>query len=181
VAAPRASDVLRGARLVVMDVDGTLTDGSIVFHGGSATERAAEIQSFDVRDGIALRWLARAGLQLAWISGRGSGATEARGAELGIHHVFLRVGDKRGELVRLQERLGITAAQTVSMGDDLPDLGLRAASGFFAAPADAREEIRARADLVTRAPGGRGAVRELAEEILRARGEWNALVESYAR
>jgi len=175
------SSLLRDARLVVMDVDGTLTDGTVALLGGSATERAQEIQTFDVRDGIALRWLSKAGLQLAWISGRGTSATQARGAELGIHHVLLRIQDKRAELTRLQAQLSITPAQTVAMGDDMPDLGLRARAGFFAAPADAREEIRARADLVTRAVGGRGAFRELAEAILRARGEWPALVESYAR
>ncbi len=176
-----ASSLLRDARLVAMDVDGTLTDGTVALLGGGSTEGAVEIQCFDVRDGIALRWLSKAGLQLAWISGRGTGATQARGAELGIHHVLLRVKDKRAELARLQEQLKITPAQTVAMGDDLPDLGLRAGAAFFAAPADAREEIRARADLVTRAVGGHGAFRELAEEILRARGEWTALVESYAR
>lgn len=175
------SSLLRDARLVVMDVDGTLTDGKVLLLGGSATERAQEIQAFDVRDGIGLRWLSKAGLQLAWISGRGTGATQARGAELGIHHVLLRIKDKHAELTRLQAQLSITPAQTVAMGDDLPDLGLRAGAGFFAAPADAVEEIRARADLVTRAVGGHGAFRELAEAILRARGEWTALVESYAR
>lgn len=180
MSAPDRTDALRRGRLVVFDVDGTLTDGSIVLTGG-AVGRPEEIQRFDVRDGIALRWLADAGLRLAWISGRGSAVTEARGVELGIHHVALRVPDKRVELERLQARLGIDPAETLAMGDDMPDLGLRARAGYFAAPGDAREEIKARADLVTRANGGRGAVREFAELILRARGGWDALVESYAR
>ncbi|MCY2959795.1 MAG: HAD hydrolase family protein [Planctomycetota bacterium] len=175
------TDALRRARLVVFDVDGTLTDGSIELIGGSATQKPQEMQRFDVRDGIALRWLADAGLSLAWISGRGSGVTEARGVELGIHFVALRVKDKRVELERLQARLGIAPEETLAMGDDMPDLGLRARAGFFAAPGDARTEVSARADFVTTATGGRGAVREFAEAILRARGEWDELVESYAR
>ncbi len=175
------TDALARARLVVFDVDGTLTDGSIELIGGSATEKPVEKQRFDVRDGIALRWLAKAGLQLAWISGRGSGVTEARGVELGIHFVALRVADKSEELKLLQQRLGIAVEETLAMGDDLPDLRLRIRSGFFAAPADARAEVRSRADFVTNANGGHGAVREFAELILRARGAWDAVVESYAR
>lgn len=175
------TDALRRARLVVLDVDGTLTDGSIVMLGGSASEKPVEIQRFDVRDGIAIRWLADAGITVAWISGRGSGVTEARGKDLGVQHVALHVPDKRVELERLQQRLGIAPEETLAMGDDMPDLGLRVRAGFFAAPSDAREEVKARADVVTRAAGGRGAVREFAEMILRARGGWDALVESYAR
>ncbi|MBL8863628.1 MAG: HAD hydrolase family protein [Planctomycetes bacterium] len=175
-------EVLRRARLLALDVDGTLTDGSIVLTGpAEGAARPAEIQRFDVRDGIALRWLADAGLELAWISGRGTAVTAARGAELGVRHVLLRVARKSDELGRLQSQLGIDPSETIAMGDDLPDLRLRARAGFFAAPADARAEVRARADLVTTAAGGRGAVRELAEVILRARGAWDDLVESYAR
>jgi 3-deoxy-D-manno-octulosonate 8-phosphate phosphatase (KDO 8-P phosphatase) len=175
------TDALRRARLVVFDVDGTLTDGSIELIGGSATAKPQELQRFDVRDGISLRWLADAGLTLAWISGRGSGVTEARGVELGIHHVALRVKNKRVELEELQRRLGVGVSETLAMGDDMPDLGLRVRAAFFAAPADARAEVRSRADFVTNAAGGRGAVREFAELILRARGAWDAIVESYAR
>lgn len=175
------TEALRRARLVALDVDGTLTDGSIELVGGSAREKPVEKQTFDVRDGIALRWLSDAGLRLAWISGRGAGVTEARGVELRIDHVALRVADKAVELERLQAALGIAVDETVAMGDDLPDLSMAARAGFFAAPADACAEVRARADLVTRASGGHGAVRELAEAILRARGEWDALVASYGR
>jgi len=177
----KLTEVLRRARLLALDVDGTLTDGSIVLLGGSVSEKPQEIQRFDVRDGIAMRWLADAGIKLAWISGRGAGVTSARGVELGIHHVALRVPDKFVELERLQARLGIDPTDTIAMGDDLPDLAMRSRAAFFAAPSDACEAVRSRADLVTRAAGGAGAVRELAETILRARGAWDALVESYAR
>jgi len=120
-------------------------------------------------------------VHVAWISGRGSAVTQARARELGVEHAFVRVADKRAELQRLQERLAIDVGETVAMGDDLPDLGLAARAVVFAAPGDAREEVRARADLVTRAAGGNGAVRELAEAILRAQDRWEALVRSFAR
>lgn len=177
----KVTEVLRRARLLALDVDGTLTDGSIVLLGGSASEKPQEIQRFDVRDGIAMLWLADAGITLAWISGRGAGVTAARGVELRIPHVALRVPDKFVELEKLQTRLGIDPADTIAMGDDLPDLAMRSRAACFVAPSDACEAVRTRADLVTRAAGGAGAVRELAEAILRARGAWDALVESYAR
>jgi 3-deoxy-D-manno-octulosonate 8-phosphate phosphatase (KDO 8-P phosphatase) len=174
--------VLRRARLLALDVDGTLTDGSIVMSDPREPgARPVEIQRYDVRDGIALLWLARAGITVAWISGRGTEATAARARDLGVEHVALRVADKRAELARLQAHLGIEVADTVAMGDDLPDLALRARAAFFAAPSDARAEVRARADCVTVAAGGRGAVRELSELILRARGAWDGLVDSCAR
>ncbi len=178
--APAQFEVLRRARLAVFDVDGTLTDGGIVLAELGPAARG-EIQRFDVRDGIALRWLAGAGITVAWISGRGSDATRARAKELGVEHVHLRVADKRAQLERLQAELSTGPDATVAMGDDLPDLGLRARAGFFACPADACAEVRAAADLVTAARGGAGAVRELGEAILRARGAWAALVASFAR
>jgi 3-deoxy-D-manno-octulosonate 8-phosphate phosphatase (KDO 8-P phosphatase) len=176
------TEVLRRARLLALDVDGTLTDGSIVMTDPpEAGARAVEIQRYDVRDGISLLWLADAGVAVAWISGRGTAVTAARARDLRIPHVALRVADKRVALESLQATLGLGPEETVAMGDDLPDLGLRARAAFFAAPADARAEVRARANLVTNAAGGRGAVRELAERILRARGAWDTLVESFAR
>jgi 3-deoxy-D-manno-octulosonate 8-phosphate phosphatase (KDO 8-P phosphatase) len=181
VASPSPSDVLRRARLLALDVDGTLTDGGIVLSSALDGGAPVEIQRYDVRDGIAIGWLLRAGVTVAWISGRGNAATERRGRELGVEHVQIRVTDKVAALEQLQSRLGIARAETVAAGDDLPDLGLRARAGFFACPADARAEVRALADLVTAAPGGHGAVREVCEAILRAQGRWEALVASFAR
>lgn len=150
-------------QLVALDVDGVLTDGGIAYAGRT------EIQRFHVHDGYGLVALRRAGIVLAWISGRGSTATRTRARELGVRELHLHVSDKRATLEKLQAELGIPRARTAAMGDDEPDLGLRAAAGFFAAPADARASIRAVADLVTRAPGGGGAVRELADLLLTAR------------
>ncbi len=159
----RLRAALAEIRLVVFDVDGVLTDGGIAYSGRT------EIQRFHVHDGFGLVALRRAGFVIAWISGRGSLATRTRAKELGVDEVHLHVKDKRLALAELQARLGIPPAHTASMGDDEPDLGLLAASAFFAAPADARPEIRALADFVTDARGGAGAVREFADLLLAAR------------
>lgn len=162
----RSEEALASVRLLALDVDGTLTDGRVV-HGD-----AGELQFFDAHDGQGLAWLRRAEVEVAWISGRGCAATRTRAAELGVSELHLGVGPKDAVLRSIQERLGIDPASTACMGDDLPDLALRAHCAFFAAPANARPEVRAAADLVTEARGGAGAVRELAEAILRARGRW---------
>lgn len=157
----------------MFDVDGTLTDGRIAYLGGE------ELCSFHVHDGQGLVWLREAGLELAWISGRGSRAVEARARELGVREVHLRVGDKAHALRSLQERLDIAPAETLAMGDDLGDLPMADRSALFVAPANARPEVLARAQLVTTRSGGAGAVRELAERILKARGLWGARVHGH--
>lgn len=164
----RAQDLdhaLAHARLLALDVDGTLTDGRVVYLGGDQ-----ELVAFDVHDGLGLAWLRRAGIALAWISGRGCPAVERRARELGVAELHLRVGDKERVLADVQAKLGVSVAETVAMGDDVPDLALAERAALFVAPANARAEVRARAGLVTRAAGGRGAVRELAERILAAQG-----------
>lgn len=177
----RAADLdtrLARARLVVLDVDGTLTDGGIAYLEG---DEKREVLRFHVHDGIAIEWLRAAGVKVAWISGRASRAAAHRASVLKIDVVALGVHDKRAELERVQRELAIAPEATVSMGDDLPDLGLRARSSVFAAPADACAQVLDAADLVTSRSGGRGAVRELAEALLRAQGGFDALVAGYAR
>jgi 3-deoxy-D-manno-octulosonate 8-phosphate phosphatase (KDO 8-P phosphatase) len=176
---PATTDArLEDTRLVALDVDGVLTDGRIVYGSyGPVDER----QAFHVHDGIAIQWLLRAGITVAWISGRGCAATAHRARELGVLELHVEVASKGDALRAIQSRLGLSRRETVAMGDDLPDLALRAASGFFAAPANAALEVRERAQLVTHAGGGAGAVRELAEHILRAQGRWQALVEAADR
>ena len=164
---------LAQVRLLALDVDGTLTDGRVIYPG-----LQSEIQRFDVRDGQGLRWLIEAGVTVAWITGRGCEATRRRAEELGIQELLTRSGPKRAALEALQVRLGISRDETASMGDDVPDLGLAAGSGFFAAPSDACAPVREAAALVTNLPGGRGAVRELCEEILRAKGVFESILEN---
>jgi len=164
---------LAPVRLLALDVDGTLTDGRVVYVGEQ------ELQAFCVRDGQGLAWLRQADVALAWVTGRGCRATERRAAELGIEELHVGVGPKEERLARIQERLGIPPEQTVAMGDDLPDLGLALRSAVFACPADARPEVREQADLVTAATGGAGAVRELAEAILRSKELWEPTLDRY--
>ena len=163
------------AELLALDVDGTLTDGAVAYVGEE------ELQRFCVRDGLGLVLLARAGVTVAWITGRGCAATERRARELGVDRLVAHAGPKDEALAALQAELGVPPARTVAMGDDLPDLPLFARAGFTACPADAAAEVRAAADLVATARGGHGAVRELAEARLRARGAWDDAVERYAR
>lgn len=170
-----ASLVLERTRLVALDVDGVLTDGRIVYGPGGAQD---ELQTFDVRDGIALRWLKHAGIVVVWISGRGCRATEHRARELEIEEVHQQCSSKHDVLRDVQQRRGIATEETVAMGDDLPDLGLRARAAFFAVPSNARDELKERADLVTVAAGGCGAVREVCEQILRAQQRWQAILDA---
>ena len=159
---------LRSLRLLVLDVDGVLTDGGLW-----TTESGEVIKRFDVRDGLGIRLLQQAGLEVAWLSGGKSGATEQRARSLG--HVLTGVGDKPAALANLQGQLGVSAAESAFVGDDLNDLAVRPAIGLLLCPADAVAPLRRRADWVLDRNGGDGAVRRLAEEILRARGEWAAL------
>ena len=167
------------ARLLALDVDGVMTDGQVVYAAGPAG--VLELQNFDVQDGIALRWLSKSGFKIVWITGRGCAVTAHRAAELKIDALEMQVESKRETLARLQERFGVGVDETIAMGDDLPDLGMRARAGFFVAPANARAEVRDRSDLVLSRAGGAGAVRELAEILLRARGRWQEWIDAGSR
>ncbi|MFN7819857.1 MAG: KdsC family phosphatase [Cyanobacteriota bacterium] len=169
-ASRRCRAQLRQLRLLVLDVDGVLTDGGLW-----TTESGDVIKRFDVRDGLGIRLLQQAGLEVAWLSGGKSGATEQRARYLGIDHVLTGVGDKPAALAALQARLGVSAQESAFVGDDLNDLAVRPVIGLLLCTADAVAPLRQRADWVLDRNGGDGAVRRLAEEILRARGEWAEL------
>lgn len=160
-----------GVRLLALDVDGVLTDGGLLYDG-----QGGESKQFHVQDGQALRFLLDQGLEVALISGRTSAAVATRARELGIRHVHQGIKDKPAALAALLQELGLGLPQVAYMGDDLPDLRVMRQVGFSAAPADARPEVRQAARLVTQAAGGRGAVRELAEHLLRAQGRWSAVL-----
>ena len=165
---PRLGDL----QLLVLDVDGVLTDGGLW-----TTESGEVIKRFDVRDGLGIRLLQQADVEVAWLSGGKSGATEQRARYLGIRHVLTAVKDKPAALAALQASLGVSAARTAFVGDDLNDLAVRPAVGLLIATADAVQPLRRRADWVLDRNGGDGAVRRLAEDILRARGDWQTLAE----
>jgi len=165
------ADRARRVRLLLFDVDGVLTDGSVIIG-----PEGHEAKSFSIRDGAALVWAQRTGLEVGLLSGRPSVATTRRAAELGIQLVVQDAADKRDALARIIEARGLAEADVAFMGDDLLDLPVLTRVGLAAAPADAAEEVRSRVHWVSRQAGGRGAVRELIELVLQARQEWNALV-----
>lgn len=152
---------LRGIRLVVLDVDGVLTDGRIILD-----ETGAESRSFDVRDGYGIRKASGAGLRFALISGKDSKVVTHRAAELGIEEVHQGVRDKLAVFTAILAKFGLTAHETCCVGDDEPDLPMLAAAGFSVAPHDAVAAVRRAVHYVTKADGGRGAVREVIEMIL---------------
>ena len=156
--------------LLVMDVDGVLTDG------GLWLDPRGELQKrFDVRDGLGLRLLQQEGLTLALLSGGKGGATEARAKQLGIEHCFVGIKDKTAALAELQQQLNLSQLNTAFVGDDLNDLIVRPLVKLLLAPADACRPLRSQADAVLQHRGGHGAVRELAERLLKARGQWHQL------
>ncbi len=154
-------------RLLVLDVDGVLTDGGLDY--GAAGE---ETKRFFVQDGLALVAARRAGLAIAVISGRGSAAVTRRMTELGVSEVHQGVQDKVAALESVMRRLGLRAAEVAVMGDDLPDLALMKQAGLALAPANAVAEVRRAADWVARRAGGAGAVRDAVEMLLKARKDW---------
>ena len=159
-------------RLLALDVDGVLTDGRVIYTGDQET------QEFHVADGLGLKLLMQSEVAVTWITGRGCASTARRAKELGVTELHVGAGPKDRVLAEVQARLGISPEQTAAMGDDLPDLAMRACAGFFVAPSNARAEVRERADYVTNTPGGAGAVREFAELLLRAQGRWTAILDA---
>jgi 3-deoxy-D-manno-octulosonate 8-phosphate phosphatase (KDO 8-P phosphatase) len=161
----------RHLRLLLSDVDGVLTDGSVL-----VLPDGREAKVFHVRDGLGVALAQRAGLRVGLISGRSSESVERRAAELAIDLVIQGASDKRAALDALLESQGLAASQVAYLGDDLNDLAVMRAVGLSAAPADAPHEVRQAAFLVTDARGGQGCLREVVEAILRARGEWEAVL-----
>lgn len=152
-------------RLVVCDVDGTLTDGGVTLGSSSEAQR-----TFHSHDGLGTHRLVKAGIQVAWLSATSSAESIHRRAEmLPVTHVDAGVGDKGQRFIEIGKRLGVRPTQTLYLGDDVNDLPAMRLAGISACPADARPEVRAHVDLVLETPGGKGAFRELAEIILSGR------------
>ena len=166
----RLSTRLRSISLLVLDVDGVLTDGGLWIDPNGLLQKR-----FDVRDGLGIRLLQQAGLQIVFMSGGHGGATEVRAHQLGIHSCLVSVKDKYVALEKLQSDLSVSPSHTAFVGDDLNDLVSRNLVDLFITPADACSAVRRNADIVLSRRGGDGAVRELAEYILKARGLWNVL------
>jgi 3-deoxy-D-manno-octulosonate 8-phosphate phosphatase (KDO 8-P phosphatase) len=161
----------RRVRLLLFDVDGVLTDGTVVI--GPAGQ---ETKTFSIRDGAALVWAKQAGLEVGLLSGRRSEATTIRAKELGIDLIVQGSTNKRDDFAKILADRKITAEQVGYMGDDVVDLTVMSRVGLGGAPSDAVPEVLARAHWVSARPGGRGAVREFIELILKARGQWDAVL-----
>ncbi|NBX37546.1 MAG: hypothetical protein EBR10_10070 [Planctomycetes bacterium] len=162
---------LRRVRALVLDVDGTLTDGSILIN-----DLGQETKRFDVRDGLGLELWRRAGLAVAVVTGRRGLALEHRLRELKITVALQAVTDKARGFADAAAQLGVPLESCAFMGDDLPDLAAMRFAAVACAPADAAAEVREAAHVVTRARGGFGAVREFIETVLKAQGKWDGLV-----
>lgn len=154
-------------RLLFVDVDGVLTDGRITLD-----EKGKESTSFHVKDGLGLKMLLSAGIQVVILTGRASAAVAHRARELGIADIYQGSGDKGALCRQILREKGIVREEAAAIGDDLPDLSMFMETGLSIAVADAAEEVRDKADLVTRARGGHAAVREVCEWILKCRGKW---------
>jgi len=163
-----------GIRLLLFDVDGVLTDGTVIVHTDGS-----ESKGFHIRDGAALVWAQRAGLTVGLLSARASGATSHRAAQLAIRLVVQGVSSKLEAYERILRDTGLTDAAVAYMGDDLLDLPVLARAGLSAAPADAAPEVRRQVDWVSTCAGGRGAARELVELVLRAQDRWETVLREY--
>ncbi len=177
--APDLADRISRIRLLAMDVDGVLTDGRIVWGASAPSGELVETKAFDVKDGLGISLARAAGLRIAWITGRASPLVAQRAGELRVDRLMERVRDKGGALVALCEEWGIDVREAAFVGDDFNDLLAFRRAGLRIAVADAAGELREAADWVTAAPGGRGAVREVVELLLRSRGEWEMATERF--
>jgi len=161
-------------RLMIFDVDGVLTDGTLYY-----SERGEELKAFNIRDGQGMKMLAGTGVRLAIISGRRSPALAQRAANLGIDLLYEGIEDKLTAFGELTARAGLAPDACGFIGDDLIDLPVLARCGFAASVADGAPEVVARVHYVTRAAGGRGAAREVCELVMRAQGTLSGATSRY--
>jgi len=166
--------LLATIQLLLLDCDGVLTDGGVTW-----SEDGIEQKTFHIRDGLGIKLWQQAGGQVGIVTGRSSRVVEWRARELGIDFIRQGVGDKLAVVADLVAVAGLGWEAVAYVGDDLPDLPVVSRVGLGVAVADACPELRAAAGLVTSLPGGQGAVRELIERLLKARGGWEELIASY--
>lgn len=165
---------LSDIQLLLLDVDGVLTRGTITY-----TDAGEQIKQFSVKDGLGIRLLMDAGVDVGIVTGRTSNALLHRCRDLGIQLIFDGVKDKAVVVRQIAEKTGIEAAHMAFVGDDLIDLPAMTRVGTSFCVADASEDIKPHAHFVTEKRGGHGAVREVCEKILRAKGIWGTILEKY--
>jgi 3-deoxy-D-manno-octulosonate 8-phosphate phosphatase (KDO 8-P phosphatase) len=159
-------------KLIILDVDGVMTDGRIIFDNNGN-----ELKAFHVRDGHGIKMAIKAGLRMAIITGRQSKVVQIRAEELGIQDVFQGIKDKRVAYENLLDKYGLKEEETAFMGDDIVDIPLMKRAGLAGAPKDADKLTAKEADFVSDKRGGRGAVRDFIEFVLKASGIWASLIE----
>jgi 3-deoxy-D-manno-octulosonate 8-phosphate phosphatase (KDO 8-P phosphatase) len=164
----------RAIKLVLFDVDGVLTDGTILMHADGT-----ESKRFDIKDGTAIVWAMRLGLTVGFLSARSSAPTAQRAAQLGVTLLHQGVASKLETYDQIVDELLLENEQVAYMGDDVLDLPVLGRAGLSTAPADAVADVRERVHWVSRATGGRGAARELIELILKSQDKWDGLVAAY--
>ena len=173
---PRALDLAAKIRLLVLDVDGVLTDGRL-YYGADG----GETKAFSTQDGAAIKMLLGTGVAVAIVTGRQSEIVTRRAAELGIKHVHQGAHDKGLVLAEILESVGVAASETAHVGDDLPDLALFNRVAMRVSVPGAHPLVLERADYVTAAPPGAGAVREVCQLIMQARGTWESALALFDR
>ncbi|WP_297424172.1 HAD-IIIA family hydrolase [uncultured Acinetobacter sp.] len=165
----------RDIQALVLDVDGILSDGFVTL-----TNNGDEIKSFDIRDGLGMKLVQQAGMKVIIITGRKSHIVEKRMSDLGVDLVYQGREDKGVALTEACQQLGLSPEDCLYMGDDWPDLSAFSIAGMKVTVPNGHLEVRRRADLVTQATGGRGAVREICDMLLMSKGVYDALLEKYA-
>jgi YrbI family 3-deoxy-D-manno-octulosonate 8-phosphate phosphatase len=167
-------DQCRQIELILSDVDGVLTDGGVLFDN-----QGIEIKQFHIRDGLGIKLWQKAGFRFGLLTARTSHIVKVRAAELDVRIVRQGFEDKLPTAKQLMEELDLTPEQVCHIGDDLTDLSLIRYAGLGVAVADAVKEVQDAAGYVTNVPGGRGAVREVVELLLRSKNRWNNLIRNY--
>ncbi len=165
---------LQRIRLILLDVDGVLTNGSVVLGSG-----AYELKIFNIQDGLGIRLAQAAGIEVGIITGRSSEAVERRAAELGVSILFQGEKNKLKACRQILTDLDLSIGQVCFIGDDLPDLQLIRNAGLGVTVANGCEDVKTYADYITERTGGHGAVREVIELILKSQGRWDELVQNY--
>ncbi|MBI4746588.1 MAG: 3-deoxy-manno-octulosonate-8-phosphatase KdsC [Deltaproteobacteria bacterium] len=166
----------KAIRLLLLDVDGVMTDGRVVF-----ADSGEEVKAFDVKDGHGIRMLMRSGVGVALLTGRESRVVLHRARDLGIDMVYQGAKDKLPVFERILSEKGFKGEEVCYVGDDLVDMPVMRRSGLAISVADAGEELKISVDYVTSMPGGRGAVREVCELILKAQGKWEDATSRYRK
>jgi len=161
-------------KLLLLDVDGVMTDGRIIYGSDGS-----ETKAFDVKDGHGLKLLQRAGIRVGIITGRQSEIVSRRAAELGIELVYQGAKDKSLPFNEIMQKLNLSPVEIAYVGDDIVDLPVMRKVGFAATVADAADDVKPFADMITKRPGGRGAVREICDFLLKESGRWPAVTRHY--